>query len=192
MEMSRNRGTERFLRRFQSRAKKGMDSSTSNQVARIMRFGPGSVDAQFSSHRGLSVTRGVTSWPATKPFGSCSPPSSTLVKGGDLHSAWVGRHQGSINDPRPHSVTIGVRGSVIHYASIHQRGGLVKAKTRTSSGRLLMQLALGLGECQIWFTEGRLLRGFRIPPRPVGISAQVLRRAGALVLGKWVADARAS
>lgn len=163
----------------------GVSGSTGKTVASIMRLGPGSVSDQFKQQRGQSVSRGTTPWPKSHPFGECTPGSPTLRKTGQLYSAWIGRDSASITRAAKNSVTIGVGPQVPQAAVFQSRiPVLTKAKRRGPSGRLAMQSYLGLGECKIWVSESRLLKGFIIEPRPVGVSRLMLARIGTAIVGR--------
>lgn len=181
-------GFHRAMAGVREKARRGLDARTGRGVAEIMRTGPGSVTDQFQQERGLRADGSAQPWIRTKAFFACPPPPATLRRSGVLLSAWQGRSSASLTLVTPGSVIIGVRDSILPYARVFQALSptRVVARRRTRSGRLAMQLALGLGPCKAWLSEGRLLSGLVISPRPVGVSRQVVERAGIYVLRSWV------
>lgn len=164
----------RFLTRMQERVSSGIGGSLGQQIAAILRTGPGSVDEQFTRQALDSAREGRRPWDPVGDFGSRSAPSSALQRTGSLRRAWRGQHPASITQITATSVTIGVS-RLLPAAATHQYGATVKARRYTSSGRPVMQLLLGM-EYGIWLPRRRLERGLRIPARPVGISTTGLRR----------------
>lgn len=172
--------TPRALTRMLERASSGVNGTLGQQIAEILRTGPGSVDEQFTRQALDSAREGRRPWEPVGDFGSRSAPSSALHRTGGLRRAWRGQHSASITQITPTSVTIGVRGRSMPAAVTHQHGATVKARRYTSSGRPVMQLFLGM-EYGIWFSRERVERGFDIPARPVGISSTGLRRVSEAV-----------
>lgn len=173
--------TPSLLTRLSSRSRSGISGEVGQAIARIMRFGPGSVQDQFAKQSLDSIVSGRRAWPSTKPFGNRPPPSASLQRTGRTLSAWLGADGASITEVGPNSVAIGVRGSVLPQAVVHQTGAVVRAKTRGPSGKLTMQIFLGK-TFGVWMPEARLLAGLVIPARAVGVSAGMLNRAGVAIL----------
>lgn len=180
-------GTGRSARpfaKFQRGAKRGMAGKTGRAVAGAMRLtATDSIQSQFRQQRTVSVAGG-SAWERTKPFGECNPPQRTLYRTGALQRAWTGQSSDSITEIRRGRVSVGAGGSVGIRAVVFQRAAptRVRAKRRTRGGKLAMQLALGLGPCKVWISEGKLLSGLVIPSRPVGMSRGMLRAASRVVL----------
>lgn len=114
-------------------------------------------DFSRGGHHGPSG--GFTPWPAAKSFGDCEPSSRTLGgTGGSIGLAWAkAREIPSANGVAIIAEHPGMRA--------HLEGALIKAKKRTASGKLAMQVFLGM-KCGVWIGEAKLLSGLEIPARP--------------------------
>lgn len=163
------------LKPILERSRRGFTGPLGQQIAAIIRRGPGSVDEQFTRQALDSAIAGRRKWDAVHDFGNRPAPSSILQRTGETRRAWGGGHPASITDIKPTVVSIGVRRSLAK-AVVHQHGATIRARRFTASGRPAMQIFLGR-TYGVWIPARRLLQGLVIPPRPVGISSTVLRRA---------------
>lgn len=149
-------------------------------VVKVMRVGPGSTSDQFRRQTHLTGAVAIP-WKRTRAFGSRAKPAKTLNVTGTLAEAWAGRNGYSYSEVDSRRVSVGVLPS-LRYAGIFQarQDTIVRARKRTSKGKLAMRMFLGM-EYGVWIPERTLLRGLRIVPRRVGIGTQLEKRARAVV-----------
>jgi hypothetical protein len=165
--------------RIENRLKRPLVDPVGKRVVEVMRFGPGSVADQRRRQLYLSASGGVQPWPRSKAFGNRPAPARSLHRTGNLDAQWAGRAAGSFEAIKPDRVQIGIQG----YGAVHQRerSTTVRARRRGKTGRLSMQVTLGL-TFGAWISARKLLAGLVIPPRRVGVSPEMLRRAAEVVV----------
>jgi hypothetical protein len=151
-------------------------------AAEAMRFGSRSVDEQLDAGVEMSGNSSFP-WERTKPFGSRHAPRRTLQRDGVLREAWLGGGAGADEGGDGSSVFVGVDTGAVPYAGVFQRDSPVhwRAKSRGAGGRLKAQTYLGL-EYGVWISEERLLEGWDIPPRRLGVSDDMAERVGDVIL----------
>lgn len=190
MRIERRDTIVRLLQQMQVRAKQGGQGPLGQSIAQIMRRGRGSVEEQFQRQALDSAITGKRAWAPVGDFGTRKAPSSALRRTGRLFSAWMGG-RGSITRASANAVEVGVSGGEVPYAVPQHEGALVRAKRSTvATNRLTMQEYLGYAY-GVWIGAKRLLQGLRIPARPVGVSTQVLSRAG-LEISNFLLTGRAA
>ena len=126
-----------------------------------------SVGRDFRARAWHTPTGSVRKWRPVRPFGTRQPSSPPLRR---YLRAWQGG-PGGFERSTLTSVEIGVRlpGAAAHRGSfgsgVFERVTLIKARRRTASGKLRMQLFLGL-EYGVWIGEAKLLSGLELHSRP--------------------------
>lgn len=182
MRLSTDRRVESLLRSALVNARRGPSKAAGNRIVQVLYE---EVGRQFDRGSGESLGRSLA-WKAAHPLGACVPGPRILQKTGRLRNAWTGRDSAT-RPPQvtPRSVTIGVRGTVLPRATVFQADSPTTVRAnpsnRTRSGMLAMRAALAFGPCKIWIREGRLIRGFRIDPRPVGVTRRAALLAGQII-----------
>ena len=128
-----------------------------------------SVARDFAARAWHTPTGGIRPWKQVNvpPFGTYQPSNPPLRR---YRRAWLGG-AGGFEKNTPTSVQIGVRlpGAAAHRGSfgsfIGERVTLIKAKKRTSSGRLAMFFFF-LNEYGVALGEKKLLSGMELHSRP--------------------------
>ena len=162
-------------------------SPTGEFVHKTMRFGPGSIDAQFAAEAEMPAGGGSNPWAKTKPFGNRPAPAKTLQRSGRLRGAWLGQAAGAISESTPNSFYVGVDSALYPPAGVFQSltPTVVKPKKLAKGGKgSAMRYFLGL-TFGVWISEARLRAGLVIPPRRVGASP-VMQQRVANLLKNWI------
>lgn len=169
------------------------------RVREIMRRGPGSVLEQLQlqmSHEGATRTPFVR----TKPFGRRPMPLRTLFMSGRYRNALMGEGEGVVDISEPKRIGLSLDADVFPQWPVFQRRDgptVVKAipshryTSGRFSGRLWMQVFLGLN-FGLWFSERFLLeKGFRNPARRVSTNL-VMRERVARALLQYLWESRST
>lgn len=126
----------------------------------IVRSLKASVRRDFA-RQGHHGATGFTPWTPTRPFGDCEPAPKILGgTAGGMARAWEDARV--VTSASDRSITLVARHPAMR---AHRFGAVVRAKRRTSSGRLAMVVFLGL-KCGVWLSEAKALAGLKIPKRP--------------------------
>ena len=161
-----SRGFEQRLGAIAGVARSPMTGAERRETRLALRA---SVGRDWRARAWHTPTGGVRPWKPVNqpPFGTyqkSNPPLRRYLR------AWQGG-PGGFEKSTPTSVQIGVRlpGAAAHRGSfgsfIGERVTLIKARRRTGSGKLRMQLFLGL-EYGVWIGEAKLLSGLELHSRP--------------------------
>lgn len=150
----------------------------------VMRRGRGSIDHQFAATATMDERGAVIPWPPTKAFGSRLPGPSTLVQTGRYRAAWMGG-SGNIRRLGPRSVVVGVEPKAFPQVRVFQKapGRVTVIRPRKSTVRTrgtAMRAFLGM-TYGVWLFEERLLKGLRVPSRPIRVNPAMRSRALATV-----------
>lgn len=152
-----------------------------DQLIETMRRGAGSVGAQLQAQAWHSPSGAIVPWVKTKPFGTRPQPLRTLLSTGRYRTALDSGGSGAVEVREPLRFGIGLDPSEFPQWPVFQkRDGptVIRAKSshRTRSGRLAMQVFLGLA-FKVWLSERKLLvEGLVVHPRRVDINPVMKRR----------------
>lgn len=156
-------------------------------VHKTMRFGEGSISAQFAAEAEFTEGGGRNAWPKTKPFGNRAAPAKTLQRSGHLMNAWLGQAAGAISESTPNSFYVGVDTALYPPAGVFQSltPTVVRPKKPAKGGKgTAMHYFLGL-TFGVWISEARLRAGLVIPPRRVA-AGPVMQQRVANLLKNWI------
>lgn len=170
-------GRVKLFTEMSGRLERTMEGPVGASIAEAVRYGEGSIEQQFASESMIGNTGGRRPWKRGRGFGA----GRAMQRSGRLRSAWLGG-SGSITEVSKLRVRVGVGGSIPYARPFQNRGSFVKSSKRNDSGRLSMQLAIGLKH-GIWISGKVIERGMRIDPRPVSINPQILQRVQKIALG---------
>jgi hypothetical protein len=200
VDYSLGRGARRWPK-VADRLQQGLFAGIGPQLAKVIRFGEGSIQSQFQTTTAIGF-HGTVPWTRTRDFGRRRAPDRTLqppgyppnAPTGELRDAWLGENAYSISVFEPNRVLVGVdthaKPSLVRAWVFQRTDGPTVSKAIGShrvaqgrfAGRLKMQVYLGL-TYGLWFTEKFLLeRGFKNPSRPVLMNPVMLRRLQKLVI----------
>lgn len=145
-----------------------------------MRHGPGSTSAQAMAQAEFTRSGGVNPWPRTKPFGTRKMPLRTLLATGRYRTALSQRVSGVVEIRAPHVVGFRLDRFAFPQWPVFQAHSptVIRAKSshRTKTGKLAMQMFLGL-TFGVWISERNLLnRGLTIQPRRVSENPVMWKR----------------
>ncbi len=152
-------------------------------VVAAMREGDGSVADQFDREAEMTLSGQTIRWRRTKPFGRRPPPAKTLQSSGSYRAAWLGRGAGAVTRIEPFRFVIGADPQVFPQVRVFQRDRptVVRARRRTVTGKLAMQLYLGF-TYGVWISERKLLAGLVNHPRRVAVSGAMVDRVQTVIL----------
>lgn len=179
-----------LLAKFKSVSKEGF-RPVGREIKEIIRYGTGSVNAQFVSQTTISPT-GSSKWKAKiNPWGTRkSRRASAGQESGRWKAAWLGTGQGSFSRTTTKTVSLGVQRSKFPQINILMAESPTTWFPRKRVGRgWAAQVYHGVTN-NVWMSAARMAQGFVHNPRAISMNHGIERRVARFMeqYTAWIID----